>query len=335
MEHLSQTLTTSQTGVSLPLEAATTKSYWGPVIALSLCSAFMAFKVWMGDVHTLHVLFVLGILSLYFFHTQSRHFIVMTIPILLYGIMYDSFRYIPFDSLLPIHIKDVFQWDLYLFGVSSGGGIIPLSQYVFEVLAHPVFDLISGFIYFLHVPMMLVVLVILWKYGSAEKAQRYTLAFFIMNVLAFSTHFLFPVAAPWYVENFGFSQPMGPIPGDPAGLVRFEQVLGLSFFSENYSISPVIFGAVPSMHAGFSTLGWLYSFQINRKFSIFMGFYVLTMVFSALYLQHHYMVDLVWGIFYALLAWILVEKILLRGVQRVNRAFWKLFVENSPRPFFK
>jgi membrane-associated phospholipid phosphatase len=79
------------------------------------------------------------------------------------------------------------------------------------------------------------------------------------------------------------------------------------------------------MHAGFSTMAWLYAFQVNRKFAAILGVYVFSMAFSALYLQHHYFIDVVWGMFYAVAAWYCVEKLLWRGVGRGNAWLWKNF----------
>ena len=54
-------------------------------------------------------------------------------------------------------------------------------------------------------------------------------AFLVMNIFADLTYVLYPAAAPWYVAKVGFVQPLGPIPGDPAGLIRFENSLVLEF----------------------------------------------------------------------------------------------------------
>jgi membrane-associated phospholipid phosphatase len=69
-----------------------------------------------------------------------------------------------------------------------------------------------------------------------------------------------------------------------------------------YSKSANIFGAIPSLHISYPALAMLFAFQLKsvRAFSTF--FYVI-MCFSAVYLNHHYILDVIWGSVYAVLIW--------------------------------
>ncbi len=316
MERVFQALSTFRDRVFSFNASGNVPTRWGSLVLIFLGLAFLAIKVSAGDLHLVHLLFVLGIWSLYFLSKTTRQFLIISIPVVIYAVMYDFFRYIPFESLLPIRVKELFEIDLLFFGIPLSGEKVLFHKFILEKFSSVFFDVYSGFFYFLHVPMFLILIVVFWRGRSAELAQRYMVAFLFMNIITNLTYFFYPAAAPWYVEKFGFLQPLGPVPGDAAGLVKFERILGLNFFTENYHLGPVVFGAIPSMHAGFAMLGWLYSFQVNRKLAFALGVFVLSMSFSALYLQHHYMIDLVIGYIYALAAWGIVEKFLKGPVAR-------------------
>lgn len=296
--------------------------------------AFLTLKFETQGINRFHLLFIGAIFISYFLLPLSRKLILIACPMAFYGMMYDFFQYIPFTSLMPIRVTEPYYIDLHLFGVFSSGKLIPLHEYIYQILNSPAFDLYCGFIYMLHIPVIILLLLSFWRFGSDELAAKFIFAFWVMNVFAFATYFFYPAAAPWFVSKYGFMQPFVAMPGDPAGLARFDQILGLNLFTQNYQISPVPFGAIPSMHAGFSMLGFLYSFQLSKKLSVLLGFYCLSMWFAALYLQHHYLIDVILGVIYALIAYGLVEKFLKRGFLKVFRYLKTQLVDQASFTLF-
>lgn len=311
------------------------KAWLGPLLIFLFLAAFYLLERLTGPLQWVHWLFLGSVGGCYFFSLPTRTLVVIGIPVVAYATLYDFFQFIPFENLLPIHIESVYRWDEQLFGLSTTAGPLLFHEWVYQSLKHPLWDFVAGIFYLLHIPAVIALILYFWRRDSINLAQKFTLAFFVLNVFAFLTYYLLPAAAPWYVEKFGFVQPLGPIPGDPAGLIHFEKIVGLSFFSDNYSISPVVFGAIPSMHAGFATLGWLYSLQSKRWLTVFMTLYILGMYFSALYLQHHYLIDVVWGMAYALLAWFLMEKLFKKPAEKINQALRRIFIRDAYRPILK
>ncbi len=248
----------------------------------------------------------------------------------IYGLFFDFFRHIPFEWLLPIRVRELYLWDLQLFGLQVGGEIMLFHEWILQQFYHPIADFFCGVVYFLHIPMVLILTLLFWRYRSASLAQRFTTAFLLLNLMAFATYYFYPAAAPWFVEKYGFIQPLFPVPGDAAGLKRFDDLLGLSVFADGYHISPVTFGAVPSMHAGYATLGWIYSLYFNRKLALVMGFYVLAMWFSAMYLQHHYLLDAVIGSLYAVVAWLVADKVFQTPIQNLHSKLFRFFGVKDP-----
>ncbi len=302
---------------------------FGALFIVLFATSCLVLKLETHQLNKFHILYIGAIFGCYFLHPLSRKLMLIVFPMAIFGLMYDFFQYIPFAKLLPIRVAEPYNLDLKLFALPFQGHLLHFNEFIFQYFHHPVLDVYCGFIYLMHVPMVLILTLLFWRVASDELAARFIFAFWVMNAFAFATYYFYPSAAPWFVAKYGFLQPVVPMPGDPAGLARFDEILHLNLFTQNYQITPVPFGAIPSMHAGFSTLGFLYSLQFNRKLSIFMAFYCVSMCFSALYLQHHYVIDLLLGIFYAFLAFMFVEKILKKSFLQGFRFLRKNLLEES------
>ena len=270
-------------------------------------TAFLLFHFWMGGLHRVHFYYVGFGLVLLLFHEKTRMFLILALPVFLHNILYDMFRYVPFQWFLPIRIQEPYLWDQWLFGITQGDQVILFHQYL-QQFSHTALDILSGLLYHIHGAVVFILVFLLWRLKSKNLAFRFAVAFLFMNLMSFATYLLFPAAAPWYVEAFGFAQPGGPVIGSAAGLAKFDQLFSLHFSENMYSLNPVVFGAVPSMHAGFTMLCWLFARKINKYWSLLFAAYTLAMCYSAMYLGHHYLIDVVWGITYALVAYVFIEK---------------------------
>ncbi len=301
------------------------KAFLWPAFTLAYCLT----HVLLGQFRIDHVLFSLLVLALYFVHPKTRIFILLALPVVIKDIVFDFLRYIPFDFILPIHISEPYQIDLSWFGWMHAGKKILLNDF-FLAWTHPALDLLCGIIYILHEPIAILLILLIWRLRSPEEAGRYTLAFLLMNFLAFATYFLYPAAPPWYVTHYGFMQPLHPIAGDPGGLIRFDALLGFKLTSGFYGMSPVVFGAIPSMHAGFASLGWLYALQNPGKWKYAQSVYLSLMCFAAVYLQHHYVIDLFLGMFYAALAFFIVEKWRVQKLGKIYPFILRHFTDDVP-----
>jgi membrane-associated phospholipid phosphatase len=88
------------------------------------------------------------------------------------------------------------------------------------------------------------------------------------------------------------------------------------------------------MHAGFTTLGCLYGFKFNKRLGFALGLYGVAMCFAAIYSQHHYAIDLVIGIFYAVFAYLLIEKFFVGAVRKIYGVLFTVLISRAPLPFF-
>ncbi|KAG0230012.1 hypothetical protein B0O80DRAFT_452819 [Mortierella sp. GBAus27b] len=143
--------------------------------------------------------------------------------------------------------------------------------------------------------------------GPKGSLSVFSRTFGYMNLAGVLTQLFFPCAPPWYETNYGEFEPATySMPGSPGGLARVDDILGLSMYKNTFTASPLVFGAFPSLH---SACAWQLAFFLVYLFGPraipFVGAYVFWIWWATMYLGHHYVVDLVGGAAYAVVAfWI-------------------------------
>ncbi len=292
-------------GYSLPRKVLPT------VGASSYCLILQAMDGLRGD----HLLIGFILVALYYadpFAKRVRHF---ALPFLLTAMIYDSQRFYSDYIRGTVHVEFPYRFDQTYFGVSTSDGILTLNEW-WQHHLHPTLDLITGFAYLVFALQYIFVSAYFgfwlpWREKNRRdlaKARQMPWAFFWLNILGYSTYYWFPAAPPWYVELYGLGPARLDTPANPAGCLRFDQILGTSFFSEMYGRSADVFGAIPSLHVAYPLLATYYAFLFKELRVLCVCFYLL-MCFSAVYLNHHYVLDVLWGSAYALLVGILMERI--------------------------
>ncbi|KAJ3034949.1 Aureobasidin resistance protein Aur1, partial [Rhizophlyctis rosea] len=135
-------------------------------------------------------------------------------------------------------------------------------------------------------------------YGSPT-AMTFLKAFGAQNILGVATQIILPSAAPWYNDLYGFAPASYAMPGNPAGLARVDKLFGTHLYTSTFSKSPLVFGALPSLHSGFAVLIFLFANHFSRKAGAVTAVYVLWQWWATMYFRHHYMVDLCMGAAYS------------------------------------
>ena len=231
------------------------------------------------------------------------------LPILLTGVLYDSQRY--WGEAVP-HIAGPYELEKRLFGVPSPNGTLTLNEW-FGLHLHPVLDFIAGGAYLTFIG----VFILLAGYFTRRiyfdinsdstpshtrwSARAVVWSFLVVNVLGFATWFLYPVAPPWYVDTYGLETILLDVPMNPARTVRFDALFGTSFFTGMYGAGSNPFGAIPSLHISYPVLSVVFAMRLKRlrKFTVVFASLV---GFAAVYLNHHYLIDVLLGIVYGLVA---------------------------------
>src|SRR5204862_360132 len=81
-----------------------------------------------------------------------------------------------------------------------------------------------------------------------------SVAFLVVNVLGFATYFIFPVAPPWYVTEYGLGPARLDVHPAAAAASRFDLLLGTHFFDGIYGRGIDVYGAYPSLHVAYPLL---------------------------------------------------------------------------------
>jgi hypothetical protein len=143
--------------------------------------------------------------------------------------------------------------------------------------------------------------------------SRFTWAFFALNLMGFLTHHVYPAAPPWYHAIHGCTVDVAAHGSAGPNLARVDAWLGVPYFAGFYARSKDVFGAVPSLHCAYPLLVVLETFLprngdrtsglVARPRLLFalritsVGF-LLWMCGAAVYLDHHWVVDVVLGLAY-------------------------------------
>ncbi|KAF9112082.1 Aureobasidin resistance protein Aur1 [Mortierella sp. AM989] len=231
---------------------------------------------------------------------KTRQFMLPFLAIAAWLILFYCCRFIPsawrphiFTSVLPA-----------LENILYGGNIS-------EMLAQttsPLKDLLAWMPYgVLHFALPFITAVLIVIFGPPGTLPVFARTFGYMNLAGVLTQLLFPCAPPWYETNYGALEPATySMPGSPGGLARVDEILGLDMYKSTFTASPLVFGAFPSLHSACAwQLAFFLVFIFGPRSIPFVVGYVFWIWWATMYLGHHYVVDLVGGAGYAVVAfWI-------------------------------
>jgi inositol phosphorylceramide synthase catalytic subunit len=139
--------------------------------------------------------------------------------------------------------------------------------------------------------------------------ERMAWTFFTVNVLGCITYVLYPAAPPWYVMAYGPGPANLLAKASAAGAARFDALIGMGLFEGFYSRNPNVFGAMPSLHTAYPMVALWQVWHLGRRWRVGAGLFAGLIGFSAVYLQHHYILDVAGGVAAALLACVAVDAI--------------------------
>jgi len=282
-----------------------------PLIGLAYIAAIGLLGGLRGD----HVFVgLLGLLDLY--NEKTRLFLNRFFPFIATGAIYDSMRYFYWPAIAGrVHVEEPWHFEQTWFAV--GGRT--LNEW-FLVHHGPALDLACGFAYLVYVGEYLTVAFILFFLRRDDVLRTFALAFLVVNVLGFATYFIYPAAPPWYVTEYGFGPARLDVHSTAAAASRFDQLLGTHFFGAMYGRGIDVYGAYPSLHVAYPLLAVWAVYQV-RELRWMRGpvvAFFLLMCLSAVYLQHHYVTDVLLGIAYAIITLALVIRV--RHRRRAARA---------------
>lgn len=238
---------------------------------------------------------------------RGHDFIRAAFPLWVTGVILDNQRiWLAYKG--EVHVADLHAFELALFPAPGG---VTWPEW-FAKNTHPVLDLVAGLPYATYIFQYLGVAFVLY-FLRRERCVTAAWIFLVANVVAAACYFFYPAAPPWYVIEHGLGPANPNAPPSPAGGLRFDALVGIDWFATLYARGPNTFGAMPSMHAAYPLITALLTWDLGRAWRVSTLFYTAAMWFGALYLQHHYVVDILAGIVIALGATWLVSAVQYRG----------------------
>jgi membrane-associated phospholipid phosphatase len=260
-----------------------------------LCAAYLALVHFVARLQPEHYLAAALFLVLALWSDGSRKLARVGMPFLLYGIVYDSMRwYADYIRSPVIHLHEPYNFDLRFFGIHTSAGTLTPNEW-FQRHTSPILDFVCGLSYtpFFFIGESVVLAIWLLFHGQERRAVRFAWVFVISNFVGFSLYYLYPAAPPWYVAQHGFVVDLS-VHASPAGAVRFDHLVGLPVMASFYGKSADVFGAIPSLHVVYPMLALIYGWRLPR-FRVVAGVYLFLVCLSAVYLDHHYILDILIG----------------------------------------
>jgi membrane-associated phospholipid phosphatase len=230
----------------------------------------------------------------------AKHLLRGVLPLGLVGLTYDAMRFVEHVGVseATVHVCDLRAFELRWFGISSGGQRITLHDWL-QPRATPWLDVVAAIPYGAFLATVFGYCIYLFA-RDFEAQQRFGWAFLAVNLIGFVTYHLYPAAPPWYFHQNGCAVDLHAAASAGPNLTRVDAMLGISYFAGMYGRASDVFGAVPSLHVAYPTLmlaiGWRVQGTLGRALLVF---FLAWMSFSAVYLDHHWVVDVVAGAAYA------------------------------------
>jgi hypothetical protein len=226
---------------------------------------------------------------------QAMFVLKRLLPFILILLVYDSFRGIADQLNTKVNYDFPPAADRWLFGE------LPTAM-LQDLLWHGQvrwYDFALYLPYLMHFVLPVGLAILIWK-TKQSYYWRYVTAFSLVSFGAFFTFLLFPAAPPWLASDTGHIEPITRISSD----VWFR--LGLTDFPSVYNhISPNPVAAVPSLHAAWAFLVFLYVYKFyGRKWGVLASLYPLVIFFGTVYQGEHYFIDVVLGVIYGLAAYL-------------------------------
>lgn len=252
---------------------------------------------------------------------RAESFIRAILPVWLTGVMFDNQRFM--HVVGRVHTGDMYRLDATLFPAGFTTHALSWSE---RLSSHPTvpLDFLCGLAYMTFIAQLLVVGVYLHVRGDKTAVASICWAVFWANLVGILAWLFIPVAPPWYILDHGFGPAMLNPEPSAAGAARFDALLHIHFFRDFYGRNPNIYGAMPSLHVAYPTIAAWYARRRGWALRAVTVIYALWMGFSAVYLAHHYVLDVVAGYTTALLSCGLADWLVLgmrsRDAARVYKA---------------
>jgi len=257
-----------------------------PIIYILIVSVYMLWhRAWFAP----DQFFAFAIVGTLFIG-RMKQFLQDWIPVLLLLFGYEYLRGVA-RLTQTVHIFPMIHADQFIF---RGLPTIQLQTALFTSTVLHWYDYVAVILYISHFVIPMLVAFIFWLYDR-KLFKQFSLGFLVLSYTAFITYVIFPAMPPWMASNLGYIPPlqkiMDQVMGSLAHPISVPSVY--QFFGAN------LVAAVPSLHAAYPWLIFLFLTKKIKTWSLLTLPYVYGVWFAVVYLGEHYVVDVLIGILYA------------------------------------
>jgi len=237
---------------------------------------------------------------LFFASVKTRSFIMAFSVFIVYWIIFDYMKAFPNYKYHAVHVESIYNAEKSIFGITAADGKIITPNEYWQLHRYTFLDFMAGIFYLCWIPVPL--LFASWLYIKNRRRFFYfAFTFLLVNLLGFVIYYIYPAAPPWYVSNYGFSFNANT-PGNTAGLARFDELVHTPVFKSLYARGSNIFAAMPSLHSAYPVIVFYHAIKNKLRYMKFVFAIVMGGIwFSAVYANHHYVLDVIAGILCAIL----------------------------------
>lgn len=283
---------------SSPSVAVPVPSRMFAIVALLLGGVHLAIIGWVSGMRPEVVLVDALVMVLPWVGPRALSFTVALFPVWLTAVVVDGQRYLPL--LGKIHTGDMHALELSLF---PGPGGVTWPEFL-NAHPHTILDLFCGASYALFLYEFFA-LVLFFFIVKRDRVAPLVWAFFWANTIGAIIYMFCPVAPPWYIIEHGLGPAILNAKPGMGGCARFDALLHIHYFAAFYGKNPNVFGAMPSLHVSYPLLCVFFTWHRGWKWRVPTILFDALVVFSAVYLAHHWILDVIAGLAVAVVSYYL------------------------------
>ena len=295
-------------------------SWVAPTLYVAALSAYM----WREGVpvgrERLLVWILLGLLALSTTNLMgwARGVVLEWLPFALVLAAYDLLRGQADGLLFSTWYRPQLEADALLFG-----GTVP-TVWLQDQLWHGAsdvrwYDYASWAVYVSYFVATYLLAGVLW-FVARDRFRRYVACVALLAGMAFVTFALFPAAPPWLASREGALDEVTRLIGPISGAVPFFSLSFEGLFERGSEYANPV-AAVPSLHAAYTLLFSIFLWRLVPRWArVLLAAYPPAMAFALVYTGEHYLVDILLGWAYTLVAVWIVGRVAARLGARNNVA---------------
>jgi hypothetical protein len=210
----------------------------------------------------------------------------------------------PRSALPNVQVESLVNFDMSLmFGHEP---VATLQSWIYHPGDPRWWDYLALIVYSMHFALPCMFAFLLWV-TKKERFWQFTIAFCLMTYSAFAFFLLYPAAPPWLANSWGIVSGIGWPAGSVTESIGYSPIRTLDTVSIWQNASPHPVAAMPSLHAGFPWIILLFAVKYFRWKGLIVLPYNVALWFSVVYLANHWVVDILAGMAWATLAFVVVD----------------------------